>query len=70
MRRTKQHVFAVVRVDEFHTPDVPWNIRVTVKEIVMSEQEARLEVQRLNDLKKDKRCIYFWQVTRLVQGGT
>ena len=69
MKRTSKHVFAVVRVDEYQPADVPWTNRIIVKEIVMSEQEARLEVERLNELNKGKGCVYFWQVTRLVRSN-
>jgi len=69
MKRTTKHVFAIVRVDEFQSADVPWNNRITVKEIVSTEQEARLEVERLNGLNKKKGGVYFWQVTRLVEGN-
>jgi len=67
MKRTTKHVFAIVRVDEFQSVEVPWNNRITVKEIVPTEQEARLEVGRLNGLNATKGAIYFWQETRLVQ---
>lgn len=50
MKKTTKHVFAIIRADEFRSADVPWNNRITVKEIVTTEQEARLEVERLNGL--------------------
>jgi len=70
MKRTAKHVFAIVRVDEFQSADVPWGNRITVKEIVMTEQEARREVERLNGINKQKGGVYFWQVTRWVEHDT
>ncbi len=67
MKRTTKHLFAIVRVDEFQS-NAPWNNRITVKEIVTTEEEARHEVERLNGLNQEKGCVYFWQVTRLVEG--
>jgi hypothetical protein len=69
MKRTARHVFAVVRVDAFQSSDSPWQNRITVKEVVQTEQEARTEVERLNTLNKAKGAVYFWQITRLVEGG-
>jgi hypothetical protein len=42
---------------------------VTVKQIVMSAQEARDEVMRLNQLNAAKGCKYFWQATHLFLNG-
>lgn len=68
MKRTTKHVFAIVRVDNFQSADVSWSNRITVKEIVATEQEARDEVERLNGLNAKKGGIYFWQLTRFVEG--
>ena len=66
MKRSSGHVFAIVRVDEFLSSDSPWCNRVTVKEIVKTQEEAQREVERLNEINQGKGCTYFWQVTRLV----
>ena len=42
---------------------------VTVKQIVMTSQEARDEVIRLNQLNASKGCKYFWQATHLFLNG-
>ena len=42
---------------------------VTVKQIVMTAQEARDEVIRLNQLNASKGCRYFWQATHLFLNG-
>ncbi len=42
---------------------------VTVKQIVMTAQEARDEVMRLNQLNDSKGCKYFWQATHLFLNG-
>lgn len=47
----------------------PSNIKV--REIVMSVDEARCEVHRLNALKGDKNCAYYWQATHIfLKGGS
>ena len=44
---------------------------VTVKEVLMSAEEAQNEVVRLNALNGDKDCIYYWQTTHLfIDGGS
>ena len=44
---------------------------VTVKEVVMSAEEAQNEVIRLNALNADKGCTYYWQTTHLfINGGS
>jgi len=68
--KNQKHAFAVVRVEN----DMPENSapenRITVKEIVPTQEIAEAEVKRLNQLNKDKGCMYFWQVTRIVGAGT
>ena len=65
--RQKHQVFAVLRVDEFHDADTPIETKVTVKEIVGSQEIAEREVERLTQVNGDKRCRYFWQATRFVE---
>ncbi|RMG06503.1 MAG: hypothetical protein D6731_25630 [Planctomycetota bacterium] len=61
-----EHVFAIVRADDFHSADTPVCVRVTVKKVVFTEERARQEVDRLNALRSaDDGVEYFWQVTRL-----
>ena len=44
---------------------------VVVKQIVMSAQEARNEVMRLNRTNAGKSCAYYWQSTHLfINGGS
>ena len=42
---------------------------VSVKEIVMSAEEARNEVVRLNELNAGKGCTYYWQSTHVFLNG-
>ena len=65
--RQKQQVFAVLRVDEFHDDDTPIENKVTVKQVVSSQEIAEREVERLTRVNADKRCRYFWQATRFVE---
>ena len=66
MSRTKEPVYAVVRVDKFVPDSSSWTNRVTVKEIVMTQELAEKEVARLTKLQEGKDCEYFWQTTQLV----
>jgi hypothetical protein len=79
-RGNARPAFAVVRVDWFHEaargfrdgsgPNIGAGpIDVTIKEIVLSESEARAEVERLNALNAAKGCRYYWQQTRLFSDG-
>lgn len=43
---------------------------VTVKEIVMTAEEAQREVMRLNRLNASKGCWYYWQATHIFLDGT
>ena len=74
--------FAVIRIDDGpldHPSRVrEWPIRgeptagpsnVTVKEVVMSAEEARKEVVRMNDLNSSKECSYYWQSTHVFFDG-
>jgi hypothetical protein len=40
-----------------------------VKEILPSMEGAEKEVERLNELSRDKGCYYFWQATRYFPEG-
>jgi hypothetical protein len=57
-----EHVYAVIRLD----PDMlePEN-RFTVVKVLRSEDDARREASRLNQLNESKGCTYTVQVTRL-----
>ena len=79
-RGTSDTAFAVVRLDWLHEQargfregDGPiigaGPVDITIKEIVLSEDEARAEVERLNALNAPKGCRYYWQQTRLFSTG-
>lgn len=59
------HVYAILRYDADVGPGEPIDQRVTVKRIVWNFEDAVKEVQRLNELNKEKGAYYFYQVTRL-----
>jgi hypothetical protein len=59
------HVYAIIRLDEFLAGAAPDKNLVTVKKVVRSQEEAEREVHRLNKLNADKGCQYFYQITRL-----
>jgi hypothetical protein len=59
--KTKEQVFAVLRVDrEIETPEDS----ISVVKIVVELEEAIKEVERLNSLNAGKGARYFWQATR------
>ena len=75
--------YAVIRVDgpgddqsrvRDDQPDgemlpAPGPSHVTVKEVVMTPEEARREVMRLNSLNVAKGCRYYWQLTHIFLDG-
>jgi hypothetical protein len=64
MMEKKIQVYAVVRIDGERMEDA-----VTIKEILPTQEEASREVERLNQLNKDKGAHYFFQVTRYFPNG-
>ena len=58
------HVFAIVRVDQYSIP-TPHSDAIVITKILWSQEDAEKEVARLNKLKSGKNSEYFWQVTRL-----
>ncbi len=80
---TLSHVFVVYRVnrqfakllDEFgfaeppgYSPSMGMYI-VKVKTVVMSEEQAEAEVQRLNEINRTSDEQYFWQHARFFHDG-
>jgi hypothetical protein len=65
--RQKKQVFAILRFDDFHTADVRIENKITVKQIVSSQEIAEREVERLTRLNAEKGCRYWWQATRFVE---
>ena len=68
--------YAIVRVESHLTrSDTPRDQKspgpsdVTVKEVVLSSDEAEREVERLNRLDASKGCRYYWQLTRIFLDG-
>ena len=62
-----QHVYAIVRVDDYGGYDIELRNRIAVKKVVWTQDVAEREVERLNQLNGPKGALYFWQVTRLEQ---
>jgi hypothetical protein len=76
--------YAVIRVDDGPLDDIgsvrestiddaegpaPGPARISVKEVVMTVEEARREVVRLNALNAGKACTYYWQTTHIFLDG-
>jgi len=47
----------------------PGPLNVSVKEVVMTIEEARREVVRLNVPNTGKGCTYYWQTTHIFLNG-
>jgi len=61
----REHVYAIIRVDAFHGPEVPIQSKVAVTKVMDDQAAADAEVSRLNGLQLDGSVYYFSQVTRL-----
>ena len=64
MKKATRQVFAIVRLDKFLAEVSPPENTITVKEVVLTQEEAESEVHRLNAINRDKGCHYFWHTTR------
>jgi hypothetical protein len=62
-----EHVYAIIRVDQFQGSETLPQDMITVTRIVHDQACAEQEVERLNHLNADLGCTYFWQITRLEQ---
>ena len=62
--KNQTHVYAIIRQDNFLSC-LDGEYRFTIKEIVLSQEAADQEVERLNSLVKDKNIKYGWQLTRM-----
>ena len=63
--RKHRAAFAILRVDTDVRKDTPFQRRVTVKKVVLSEEYAKAEVERLNTMNAAKGCQYVAQLTEL-----
>ena len=57
-----REIYAIIRVDDFHTPETPLQDKITVKCIVYDLDKAKQLVENLN--KMNPHAHYFWQYTR------
>jgi hypothetical protein len=62
-----EHVYAVVRVDDWRDAEIGLEDAVVIKKIVWTEEEAKQEVERLTSINGEKNAIYFYQLTRLAK---
>ena len=65
--KPREDAYAIVRVDLDSEAD--WPNRITVKEVVSSQELAQREVERLNELNSEKGCVYFATHTRVFPAG-
>jgi hypothetical protein len=59
-----RYVFAVIRLDDFHSPDAPLEHRFHVK-VMLTEDAAEQEAARLNALNSEKNCRYVVHIAQL-----
>jgi hypothetical protein len=61
------HVYAIVRFDYFQHDIDTENVEnaIAITKVVWDMDTAQAEVARLNEVNKDKDCIYFWRAARL-----
>jgi hypothetical protein len=60
-----RHVFAVIRLDEFHSPSAPLEDRFYLKKVMLTEEAAEQEAARLNALSGHKKCRYTVHIAQL-----
>ena len=67
----KYQVFAVIRIDRIGETIDRENasLRVTVKEVLPSQEDAAAEASRLNTLNGHHGAYYFWEATRYYPSG-
>jgi hypothetical protein len=58
------HLYAIIRYETDADPMAPIDLRVTVKKVVSDPHYAAREVERLNELNKEKGSYYYYQITR------
>lgn len=63
--REKEHVWVVVRYDNYKSPESAFSI----KEILRSRELAEAEAARLNRVNADKCCRYWVLIGRLFPEG-
>ena len=62
-----RHVYPIVRIDKPFDEAYPTNTLSVVK-VLTSEAAAEIEVSRLNTINANKSCVYFYNISRLVEG--
>jgi hypothetical protein len=60
-----QHVYAVVRIDDFLNEDELRDDSVNITKVFWDQSQADKEAKRLNDLNGAKDAHYFVRMTRL-----
>jgi hypothetical protein len=63
--RKYRHVFAVIRLDDFHSSDAALEDRFYVKKVMLTEEAAQEEAARLNAVNSDKDCRYVVHIAQL-----
>ena len=63
--RRFEHLYAITRYATQGDDQMPLDLRFTVTKVVTDSNYAQEEVNRLNQLNKDKGYYYFSQITRL-----
>lgn len=62
-----EHVYAIIRIDSFHEPQVSLEDKIRIKMLVWTQEAAENEVKRLNELNAARGAFYFWRRARLAR---
>ena len=62
------HVYPIVRIDIPIDQTDPTQ-KVTVVKVLTSQSEAEDEVSRLSEVNANKKCVYFYCTSRLIEQG-
>jgi hypothetical protein len=68
--RKYQHLYAITRYAPHADEKTPLDLRFTVTKVVTDAEYAQQEVNRLNELNKEKGYCYFFQITRFEEVPT
>ena len=68
--KEREDVYVILRADLFQGPDVPLEQLIYAKEVVRSEEVARMEVERLNAQHTKGDIRYWYTHSRLFPAGS
>lgn len=73
MLKEWKYVYVIYRIDHFlmredrEALDDVFKVKSVISHNNVSEEEIRVEVERLNSLNSDKGCRYYWNVSKFYE---